>query len=72
MSDSEGQHDHQPAQEPASITPIEPPGFHPDESLIDSSKRHENPWVETRRMISEGESLRDESRTSDQKTSEHG
>jgi hypothetical protein len=36
--------------EPTPITPVEPPAFHPDESLIDSSKRHEPPWVETRRM----------------------
>lgn len=56
MDDNEAQQGEQPPSQAEPITHVDPPGFHPDESLIDSSKRHE-PWesVETRRLTGEGE-----------------
>jgi hypothetical protein len=51
MDNSEGQHDHEAAQEPPSTTPpsttpVEVPSFQPDESLIALSVRGRGHLVE--------------------------
>jgi hypothetical protein len=39
-----------PTPELAPIAPLEAPGFHPDDSLIESSMRNEYHWGEARQL----------------------